>query len=178
TIALTVAVLVGGGYYFFAKPSSEDIVYVAGEDIIKGETIDEEKVRQMAVHAEGNIQNIDIEHLIGKKATNNIEEGEWLTSSMVTTPPKNDDTEYYTLTLSKTKAGFPFLKEGMEVDVWQDADDTIDSQKILSNILVSKIEEDDEEITVVLALDDEAVSTISTAEEQSGVFFTTGSVTK
>ncbi|MFD1362700.1 SAF domain-containing protein [Lentibacillus salinarum] len=180
-IALVIAATAGGGFFVFAQPPEGKTVYIAGQDITKGHTIDTSMIRKMTVHSEANVPAIDIESMIGKKAANNIQEGEWITPAVVTAETDSDKS-HYTLTLPAVQAGGPLLEAGTEVNIWENAGDTEQSRKILSNVLVSQVvsneNSSDGNVTVVLALDEADISVVSTAQQRSGVFFTTGNVTR
>ncbi|MFD1363083.1 SAF domain-containing protein [Lentibacillus salinarum] len=177
-IALVIAAAAGGGYFVYAQPPEGTTVYIAGEDITKGHEIDESMIRKMTVRSDVNVPVIDIQNMIGKQATNNIQQGEWITPAVATTETDSNMSRY-TLTLPAVQAGGPLLEAGTEVNIWENAGDTTESRKILSNVLVSEVVAGEDatggEVTVVLALDEQDISVVSTAQQRSGVFFTTGS---
>lgn len=173
-IALIVAALAGGGYFVYAQPPEGTTVYIAGQNITKGHMVEANMVRKMTVRSDTNVPVVDIQNMIGKKAASNIQKGEWITPALVTDESQTN-MKYYAITLPKVKAGGPLLKAGAEVDVWANAGDTTQSHKVLSNTLISQVKETDGNAVVVLALEEDDVSTVSTAHQRSGVFFTIGS---
>lgn len=174
-IAVFVAVAAGGGYLVYAQPDKGKTVYIAGENITKGETVKPENIRQMIVRSDSPVPQINIQSILGKQSSVNIKKGEWITPSMFN-KVINRDERYYSLTLKPVEAGGPLLKPGIKVDVWKKAGDAAEAQKILSDVLVLRVDLGDKntpsdgDVTVVLAMTDDTISVIATAEDRNGVF--------
>jgi hypothetical protein len=175
-LSLVIAVLVGGAYYFYAKPNNGRVAYIAATNIVEGEKIQPNMIRW--VHVTGNVPEINSGDIIGKVAKTSIKAGEWISPSLLT-KDENNAVRYYTLKENYVQANGPLLQQGMKVDVWMKASDKGPAQKVLSDVTVAKIVSASnngdkiavgQDVNVVLALKEDQIASIEAADKQSDLF--------
>lgn len=174
-ISLIIAVGAGAGYYVYAQPKGTSVAYVAATDLTKGDKIRPELIREVRIRSENEIPTTNLQNIIGKTVKSNIKDGQWITPSLLTNS-EQQDVHYYSLNLPYVEAGGSFLHEGTTVDVWSQADEMTKPKKVLSGVTVYEIDNKDgiassENVNVVLALSEDQIPIIETAQRQSGVFF-------